>query len=56
MANFSGRRCDLIESSFTGVQRYMGLGLTLREKPQRLLALSYFFVTAGSSIRDTSKN
>ncbi|MBW4549021.1 MAG: hypothetical protein KME25_32150 [Symplocastrum torsivum CPER-KK1] len=37
MVNFSGRRCDLIESSFTGVQRYMGLGLTLREKPQQLL-------------------
>ena len=43
MANFSGRRCDLIESSFTGVQRYMALGLTLREKPQRLLALFLFF-------------
>jgi hypothetical protein len=38
MVNFSGRRCDLIESSFTGVQRYMALGLTLREKPQQLFA------------------
>ena len=38
MVNFSGRRCDLIESSFTGVQRYMAQGLTLREKPQQLFA------------------